>query len=600
MANVSFINQHIISKYLENTSPEEENKNIRNSRFHYFAKLVQTILFRPITKSVALTFRVAKLITWVPVKTLGYKINGFHTESANYFTKEYLKTVKTARDILFTPSVALSAFNGIFATREKFMDDLKPVSSEKYMNRKTTESFQQYSSYLHGFKTFNVIKPEGITEFAAASDASLNTVMASHFLKPDVMAINFGTPNVATFVTEKAEDGSVQTVKVDAKSLWRANSSYHPTNGKIQSGVFLVPTNLPPEALSRFKEAATKMAGRKDITCVNTNCRVLQEAGFSIENISMDKVVFPNTLMAHLLFRNVFFTDSAGTKHKVHFDIINTTSKDLEEYFTDVDTAVLGTRLRHRRRNADTEENQKIRGAAAKAIIASEADRIATDESIQSSSEQNLSRRKVTISVPSFLGDAVAKVWGRHTMYELSLADKKTEIAEAFKSFAVNEEIKLHAFPEKKPSLFTRLKRDIFFSGPAIRFLRRHMMGRSDNIFLNTEAILKHLKSTHGLRLNYVLLDGKMVITKVNANSNKKGAHFKAADWALSKHALLSGRRDVYCSGEMWYDETKGKFMMNSDSGTYKPTFERVQTFANLANTIFNAENLFQAVEVNS
>src|SRR5262249_54561378 len=152
--------------------------------------------------------------------------------------------------------------------------------------------------------------------FPARSDPSLKTVMASHFLNPGLMAINFGCPNISTFLTKKEEDGSVQTVQIDAKSLRREAMSYHRTNGKIQSGVFFVPTNLPKEAMDRFNEAALKMQGRRDITCVNTNCRVLKEAGFSIENVDMEGVVFPTTLMEHLLFRNVFYTDSQGQKHK--------------------------------------------------------------------------------------------------------------------------------------------------------------------------------------------------------------------------------------------------------------------------------------------
>ena len=72
----------------------------------------------------------------------------------------------------------------------------------------------------------------------------------------------------------------------------------------------------------------------------------------------------------------------------------------------------------------------------------------------------------------------------------------------------------------------------------------------------------------------------------------------KAADWALSKHALLAGRQEVYCSGEIWYDKAKNRFMMNHDSGTYLPTAKRVQVVVDLANKIFEAEkfdHIFEA-----
>lgn len=573
------------------------------SRLHFFKKLVQTLLLRPMTTSVVVIYRGIKLLAWVPVRAGIYKVSGYHTESSEFFEGEYLKTVKAVRDLLFIPSVLVRVSKDMIATPQKFNDDIEQKKIEDYLSVNYNKAFQQFTSYLHGSKTFDVICPEGITQFAAASDGALQTIMASHLFKPNMMAINFGTPNVATFMTESEENGSVQTIKVDAKSLYREPMSFHATNGKMQSGVFLVPKNLPEEALERFKKAAMSMEKRKDITCVNTNCRVLQEAGFSIEGVVMDEVIFPNTLMDHLLFRNVFYTDTNGVKQKVHFDIINTTKKNLDDFFEGVDTAVVGTRLRHRRRNADTEENQKIRGAAAQALIAQEKERLAAAESDLKLDHSDSEQRKITISVPSFIGEAISRVWNRHTIYEVDLSDKKEQISEAFHRLSKqNKEegnIKLRPFPQEKPNISTRLKRDFFFSNPVVWFLRRHIMGRVDTIYLHTQDIFKHLQSTKGARLNYVLLDDKIVLARVHANGSVDEIHKKAADWALSKHALLSGRQDVYCSGEMWYDETKDRFMINNDSGTYKPSHEHVQTVAKLANEIFarpGFKNVFEAV----
>jgi hypothetical protein len=557
------------------------NHVVNHSRLHFSWKFAQTILITPLTSTVQLAGRLIKLITWDVGKTATLKALGYHAEAKTFLPTQYLKTVRAVRDILFIPTLARSAFNDIVAKRENFVDDLQTEHPQSYLSIGHTKKFDLFSSYMHGSKTFEVIQPTGIQEFAAESDGDLNTVMASHFLKPGVMAINFGIPNLATFATEAREDGSVQTIKVDAKSLKREKMSYHSTNGKIQSGVFFVPTNLPTEALERFKAAAKKLEGRADITCVNTNCRVLKEAGFSIEGKNMDEVVFPTTMMEHLLFRNVIYTDLEGKKHKVHFDIINTTPQTLEEHFEKIDIAVLGTRLRHRRRNADNEENRKARGVAAKALIAQEKARL-EDASPAEQNVPDLTKRKITVSVPSYLGDVIARIWGRHTIYEVDLSDKKAEIAQAFQGQA-----KLRPFPQQKPSFGTRLKRDIFFSRPMINFLRRHMMGRMDTLHLNTQDLFNHLKSTQGERLNYVVLDDKVVLAKINPNGNKKETHRKAADWALSKHALIAGRAEVYCSGEMWYDKVKQRFMMNKDSGTYMPNEEQLKIAAELANQIF-------------
>lgn len=570
--------------------PSEFNSKPRRGRLHYFGVFAQTVTLSPLVSSATLAARIAKFTTWVPLKALAYKVSGYHSESSQYLERQYLKTVKSVRDLLFIPSVAARAFRDMSASREIFMDDIRPAAPSDYLNVATEKSSQQYPSYLHGLATFEVSKPVGITEFPATTDSTLKTVMASHIFKPGTLAINFGSPNVCTFVTEQQSDGSIQTTKVDAKSLRREAMHFHPTNGKIQSGVFLVPTNLPPEALERFKAAAIKLEGRKDFTCVNTNCRVLEEAGFSIEGVKMDEIIFPNTLIEHLLFRHVFYTDSTGAKHRVLFNIVNTTDQNLESYFKDVDTAVVGTRLRHSRRKADTEENQRARGAAAKAIVEIEKGRLAAAGKVETSEEDYMGTRRVTISVPSYLGRQIAKIWGRHTLYEVDLSDQREQIHAAFKALSdlKNEPLKLIPFPNKHPSVATRLKRDIFFSGPMIRLIRRHMLGRVDAMDLHAQDIFSHLKSTDKRRLNYALLDDKIVLAKIKPNEKTGKFSKKTADWALSKHAILAGRKEVFCSGEIWYDRDKNCFVLNHESGTYTPSIDRAQLVADMANAVFN------------
>ncbi len=585
---------------------QDDNTILRRGRFYFCAKLAQTILVYPATEGALLALRTVKLLTYAPVKAGLYKISGYHTKASTYFQKEYLKTMQVVRNIGLIPSLAKRTFKDIIAKDEQFKDDITQKTPEEYLNVKVkfNRSPQYFSNYLHGGRTCDVISPIGITEFAATTDAELKTIMASHLFKADTLAINFGCPNVATFINKAQEDRSIETFKVDAKSAYREPMAYHATHGKIQSGVFLVPTNLPHEVLERFEEAAQKLQNSRDITCVNTNCQVLKAAGFSIEGVDMEDIIFPNKLIEHFLFRNVFYTDLNGDKHKVHFNIVNTTPDTLNEFFEKVDMAVISTRYRHKLRKNDTEEKQKARGEAAKAIIAKEAKRIAATESTQPLNEEDLKQRKMTISVPSFVGDLFTRIWGRHTLYELDLTDQQVEITQAFQDLANKNDqdktVKLHPFPQKKPSLVTRLKKNIFFSGPMIRLLRRHMMGRVDKIYLRTQDIFQYIKSNKDAHLNYVLLDDKIVIAKVNVNDEKAKGHAKTADWALSKHALLSGRQDVYCSGEMWYDEANGRFMMDGNSGTYVPTAARVKTVVTLANKIFNAQgtkNIFEAVE---
>lgn len=585
------LKEKINNEQINNESTQLPDDESDYSRLYFFAKLVQTIILCPITTSLTLAFRIVKLLTWCPAKAALYKIQG--NDAGTYLESEYLNTVKAVRDLLFLPAVAKRAYDDMVADLLEYDDDIVQKTTKDYLKVEYTQTFEPYSSYLHGYETFNVIHPTGIVELPAVSDPSLRAVMASDFLQPNMMAINFGSPNVSTFITKQEENGSVQTVQVDAKSLKRAEMTYHVTNGKIQSGIFMVPTNLPPEALIRFNEAATKMQGRSDYTCVNTNCRVLKEAGFSIEGVEMEDVIFPTTLMEHLLYRNVVYTDLAGNTHKVHFDILNTTPHTLEEYAEVVDTAVVGTRLRHHRRDNDTEEDKKARGAEGKELLAQQRERLANAPK-QQVEDADLGQRTVTVSVPSLLGNLFAGIWGRHTIYEMDLSDKQEAIAAAFQKFvnesSGTEQLKLLPFPQENPNFITRLKRDYFFSAPMIRFLRNQMIGDADELVLNTQDLFAHLKSTKGAHLNYVLLDDKVVFAKVRANGDSDEGHKKAADWALSKHALLSNREEVYSSGELWYDDVEKCFMLNNDSGTYKPSLTRVALVAELVNIIFDTK----------
>jgi len=363
--NLSAINTYQNTEYSQSIIDKS-----RKSEFYLIAKLSQTVLISPITTTLKLALRTVKLLTWDPTKAGVYKICGYHTKSATHLKSEYLETMRVARDLFSIPPIVRRILIDMVAKHEALVDD---ITTQDFLNAnvKYLPQFEQFSSYLYGVKTFEIIKPE-ITEFPATTDPTCKTVIASNIFKPGILAINFGTPNVATFITKSQEDGGTQTVKVDAKSLWREPMAYHETNGKIQSGVFLIPSNLPKEALERFEQAAKNFEGGKNITCVNTNCRVLHQAGFSIEGVAMDDIVFPNDFIEYLLFRNVFFTDSNGVKHKVHFKILNTTEHSLEKFFDNVDIAVVGTRYRHGARHADTKEKQEARGIIAKALIAEE------------------------------------------------------------------------------------------------------------------------------------------------------------------------------------------------------------------------------------
>lgn len=546
-------------------------------KYYLYKKLVETILLQPALVTSRLVYRTIKLLAYIPLKSLVVVVSQGSANVKKYLAGELIKTVKAARDVFTVPLKVARVVNDIRSPSTQFRDDNPILKPKDYLKTDYSISFQHFSSEHFPSKNFKVITPKQIKEMPAPSDPSLQAVMGSHFLQKGMMGINFGCPNVALFTTHESKGDEGSIYKVDAKSLKREEMQYRDTKGKLQSGVFFIPTNLPEDAIEALKSAAEKLKGRRDLTCVNTNCRILKEAGFTMDGVDLEDCYMPTTFMENVLFRNMYYKGQ-----KIHFDIVKTTPLTLQEYFEEIDNAILTTPFRHWTRNYDSKENREARERRAKEIMAQEKEDLSTNPLI-SQAKENSETREVKVSVTSSLGNFFARLWGRHLVYEINLSDKEQEITQLF------ENRLLKPFPEKKPSFLTRLKRDFFFSKAAINFIRRHMLGRQDAEQMEGQDILRLLKSSGGARLNYVLLRDKIVIARVNVATNNEKLR-KAADWALSKHALLANREEIACSGEIWYDQNSDRFLLNGDSGTYKPEPGHVEKVVKLANEIFQTD----------
>lgn len=553
----------------------EPSGSSRNVFLEVQTKLAKTILLQPATATLELIYRSLRLLTSASLQAI---LGSADTEEAKtLIAVEGIKTLQAARNVLAVPLKIAAVLNEKMSLGERSTDVQPGLTPQEYLKTEYDISFQYFASEHFSRENFKVITPRQIHEMPVFSDPSLLAVMGSHFLKSGLMGINFGCPNVALFTTHESTEDAGSVYKVDAKSLKREDMQYKDTQGKLQSGYFLIPTNLPKEAMVAVEEAAKKLQGRRDYTCVNTNCRILKEAGFTVENMELEDCYLPTTCMENFLFRNVYYKGQ-----KVHFDILKTTPLSLEEYFDKIDAAVLTTPVRHHIRDHDTAENKKARDAEAKKIISEEKKSLATSF-VNLVSDKVAQAREVKISVTSYLGDMAARVWGRHSIYEINLADKKTEIMNAFGNHS------LKPFPNENPSLMTRMKRDFLFSQTAINFLRSQMASRYNTEKLNTQELLDLLKSTEGARLNYTLFADRIVFGRVSLPKAEEG-YKQAADWALSKHALLAGREEVLCAGELWYDQASDQFFINDDSGTYFPKPDDVKKMAKLANETFKTD----------
>ena len=139
----------------ESEFPETKKIEMQNSfnlsRLHFFVKVVETIFVTFPLKTIEISFRIVKLLTWDITKTGVSKLCGYHAEANNGFEREYLKTVRVARDILFTPYVVNCAFQDMIAKREEKIStaNLNGDIQSSSLSINNNETFDLFSSYMY-------------------------------------------------------------------------------------------------------------------------------------------------------------------------------------------------------------------------------------------------------------------------------------------------------------------------------------------------------------------------------------------------------------------------------------------------------------------
>ncbi|MBI5247406.1 MAG: hypothetical protein HY923_09505 [Elusimicrobia bacterium] len=181
----------------------------------------------------------------------------------------------------------------------------------------------------------------------------------------------------------------------------------------------------------------------------------------------------------------------------------------------------------------------------------------------------------VEFSQPGKIGELLRRVWPAHTFFRV----KQTKTA-------INDFLpaKLKAFPQKKPSMLTRIKRSVLFSPPVVALIRSQLAqgwkafegGTDREIF---EKLPTHADETPG-KYNIVIEGGVMTVARL-----VNGA--KVPDWLLSKHVLMSGySKDVRFAGEMW-KASDGKIHLSNNSGTYRPSAAQLEQAVAYLSAVF-------------
>jgi hypothetical protein len=90
---------------------------------------------------------------------------------------------------------------------------------------------------------------------------------------------------------------------------------------------------------------------------------------------------------------------------------------------------------------------------------------------------------------------------------------------------------------------------------------------------------------------NYVVTGDEMRLKRLEGASERER---KTIQWLLAKHVLISGySKDVRLAGEIWSylrDDGTQVLVVNANSGTYKPTPERLHAAAEVVSNMFGVE----------
>ncbi len=426
-----------------------------------------------------------------------------------------------------------------------------------------------------------------VKERAAKSDPSLQVFHLSDIFAEGVPFLGFGMPNVYLGIPKSA-DVEPEYVKFAAKSLKRGDSVVQDTRNVAQSGILLVFKELPEQAREELFAAAKLHEGTRQWTCVNANCRVMSEAGFTSGGESLEQYYFPVRLLKDLLQHGLEWRGQ-----KIEFDVIRTKPDFLEDVRLKIDNAVWSTLCRHAERACAPRMEKmasqpfllRIKNGVSNVFgvfypaqlrfpkeseqLESKVVRLTVED------ESKLSRIDLAVSEPSRFGTLLRLLWGPHSLFEAKLP------AGIIDKYLPN---KLKAFPQEKPDTITKIKKNFLFSKPVVKLIRSQLSASYSRFNSMSEKDLFDMLRTHTdefpNKYNIVATGDRLILMKI-------GIQMKQVDWLLSKHVLMSDySKDVRFAGEI-LKEADGTLSISNNSGTYQPSFNQLDSFLGLLKELF-------------
>ncbi len=425
-----------------------------------------------------------------------------------------------------------------------------------------------------------VIDASGNVSERTLRSQKIQIIRVKDFLPVNLPFLGFGVPNVFLAIPHEVESGA-GLAKVAAKSLYRGDTTVEDTRGLVQSGLAAVFTNLWQAKIDEIYEIAKRHEGSRAPTCVNANCRILAEAGFTIGGESLANYYFPVPLLRAIL---KYGLEVDG--QKVEFEFVRTTPGFLENVGFRINKAVITTFCRHAERSC-APIIAKVKAGARKALavvwtsddgppsVVRKPKVLEAKPILYSGDTSQLKTFNVAVTEPSTLGTVLRTLWGPHILYEVEVDPQI--IAEHLPRV-------LTPFPQENPSLATRLKKNILFSKSMVRFIRSQMAQGVRQFQGMNEADLYNMIRTDSPespnRYNMVVTSHSVIFTKIGISNEQ-------VDWILSKHLIADGYSgENHYSSEIWKDE-EGYLNINRNSGTFQPYDEENDAAVVVARILF-------------
>lgn len=392
--------------------------------------------------------------------------------------------------------------------------------------------------------------------------------------------LGIGTPNSYLVVPSVDED---DTKKLAAFMFWRQKAAVVPTKGRVQAGVLFELTGLPESQVALLQMAVQAVSGKRGASCARQCAHALHLANFRLGGgRSLERIYRPSRL-ASLIWRfGLEYEDATGV-HPVALRVIHASPTGFGDHFVGVwkreaNAACRAAEKQYRKRRPTTKPP------------------IFEPAKLPALNPERWTGPVVEIGIArsNRLGANLTFLAGQKPVYVAKLPGLAAIPA---------LRMPLKPFPVIKDKV-TWLKRHVLFARPVITLINRSRVAAIDwyvdglKADMAIDMLTPSPSADHDTATLYncVVTCSEMRLTALHTNETRdqQSKLIHRLNWVAAKHVLLSDYDpNVVFACELWaYRDSNGQpvLCINNNSGTYKPSPERMEAFAGHLRQVFGVQ----------